>query len=61
MNFDYIKRGDKGGRKFAKFLHEKDIHAVWFTRVWSTRVKFCPVLNAYVVMTSSLLHKKTEI
>ena len=36
------------------------IHAVWYIRVWSTRVKICPVLNAYVVMTSSLLHNNTE-
>ena len=34
--------------------------AVWSIRICSIRIKISPVLNAYVVMTSSLLHKDTE-
>ena len=36
------------------------IHAVCCIRILSIRIKISPVLNAYVVMTSSLLHKDTE-
>ena len=35
-------------------------YAVCCIRILSIRIKISPVLNAYVVMTSSLLHKDTE-
>ena len=41
-------------------LHAYLINAVWSIRIWPIRIKIFPVLNAYVVMTSSLLHKDTE-
>jgi len=36
------------------------LQAVCCIRILSIRIKISPVLNAYVVMTSSLLHKDTE-
>ena len=48
------EKSSKGEKSYVQ------IHSVSNIRVPNTRVSFGPVLNAYVVMTSSLLHKDTQ-
>ena len=61
QNTDHGQRGSTvEARGTDTGIYYLTVHAVWSIRIWPIRIKIFPVLNAYVVMTSSLLHKDTE-